>query len=157
MALAYLDDDDTAARDGFVLPRDLQVLAESALDAGERVHVAEGVRVERMVRLVRTATGNRVGAQSALGALATLFGTSRQAIQEYATVGARWSDARLAELQSLRDRNGRPLGLSRLVALARLPSATRSATIERALSEGLSVREIRSLSRAERGGPSCPR
>lgn len=68
---------------------------------------------------------------------------SRQVMQEYATVGARWNAAQLDALLAVRDADGKPLGMARLVLIARAPAALRDDLLRLAARDALDVRQLR--------------
>lgn len=127
------------------LPSDLQRLVDAALHALCERDAAESTRIVAMTAVARAFVGRRVSGTSALSACARGVGVSRQVMQEYATIAARWSAAQLDLVLGLRDANARPIGMSRLVLIARAPTSSRDALLRRVVATGLSARQLRAL------------
>jgi hypothetical protein len=87
------------------------------------------------------------GRGRALASCARVLGMSRQSMQEFVTIGARWNEAEWRRILRLRDAGGAPLGVARLVLLARAPCTARKALLDRVLRERLDVRTLRKLVR----------
>lgn len=125
------------------LPPDLLGHLRSALAAKVDYELADAARIARMATLARSATGCRIDGDNALRLCARACAISRQVMQEYATVGARWNAAQLDALLAVRDADGKPLGMARLVLIARAPAALRDDLLRLAARDALDVRQLR--------------
>ena len=138
------------------LPEDLRELVEHARAAGSAVRIAQAEYAYRLSLLALRAAGHRLGCVAAISAAATALGISRQTLQPYAVLAARWAPEDLRALFKLRTTHGRPLSVTHFLVLARLPRSKRDALIARALREGLDARTLRTK-RLEGGyDQECP-
>lgn len=124
-------------------PPDLRQLIDDTLRASIAVDKAEAEHHLRMAVLARKAAGRRVDGHSALAECARVLHISRSTLQAYAKLGARWELEEIRYLLERRNGRGRPLSVSHLLALAKLPCASRSVWVARALSEDLDVQALR--------------
>jgi hypothetical protein len=119
---------------------------------------AEAQYILRMAEVARAARRGGVADESSINHCARALGISRQTLQPFAIVGLRWTARDLRELFERRDCHGRPISLSHLLVLARLPQADRSRWIEVVLAEGTPVHELRERLRSAkrmRAGGVC--
>jgi hypothetical protein len=137
-------------RNRFELPADLHGLVRNASQAGEAVRAAEAEYAYRLALVARAALGRRAGAESAIDACSAALGVSRQSLQPFALVATRWASHDLLSLFTRRCSNGRPLSMSHLLLLVRLPRTDREVWANRALQESLDVRQLREAISASR-------
>jgi CheY-like chemotaxis protein len=132
------------------LPPDLRALAGDVLDVFAQERSLEAEQAYRLALLAQAAFASVGRDWSVIEACARAVGLSRQTLQPYATVAARWSAPELRQLLAAR-RNvrGEPISISHLVLLARLSNPARDQWTERVFDEGLTVRQLRELLRNE--------
>ncbi|HSY21881.1 MAG TPA: hypothetical protein VK841_07195 [Polyangiaceae bacterium] len=111
---------------------------------------AEAQYILRMAEVARAARRGGAADESSINHCARALGISRQTLQPYAIVALRWTAQDLRDLFERRDCHGRPISLSHLLVLARLPLADRSRWIEVVLAEGTPVHELRARLRKMR-------
>jgi DNA-binding response OmpR family regulator len=120
--------DDLSCFEGGVrpdLPEDLHKLVLDVLRAAANQDVARDEYSHCLALLARGASGRTISRGSAVAACADAAGVSRQTLENYVTVTARWGPLTLRELLQRRDSNGNAVTLSHLRRLARAPRATR--------------------------------
>jgi DNA-binding response OmpR family regulator len=144
----------SAPAGGEDLPEDLRELVGGVLSTAVELGTKESEYAYRLALLARAANGRRLRGRSATEACADAVNVSRQTLQVYATVAARWEPEALPALFKRRDCKGRPLTTSHLVAIARAPQSSRDELIEHALREGLDVRQLQAL--VANGGGEAP-
>jgi hypothetical protein len=127
-------------RDDTLLLHDLVAGVQQAVST---LRDAEAQYVLRMAEVARAARRGGVADESSINHCARALGISRQTLQPYAIVALRWTTKDLRDLFERRDCHGRPISLSHLLVLARLPQADRSRWIEVVLAEGTPVHELR--------------
>jgi DNA-binding response OmpR family regulator len=127
------------------LPEDLRELVGGVLSTAVELGTKESEYAYRLALLARAANGRRLDGRSATGACADAVSVSRQTLRLYASVAARWEPEDLPALLRRRDCKGRPLTTSHLVAIARAPRSSRDELTERALRDGLDVRQLHAL------------
>ena len=133
------------------LPADLRGLVRSAEQAGDAVRAAEAEYAYRLALVARAALGRRAGSESAVLACSAALGVSRQSLQPFALVATRWASDDLFGLFTRRSSNGRPLSMSHLLLLVRLPRAEREVWATKTLTDSLDVRQLRDAISASRG------
>jgi hypothetical protein len=116
-------------------------------------------QIGRFVEAIRCGPG-KYGTRG-VALLADAVGKSRHALYGYALVARRWTAEEFATLSSRRDIHGVPLTFAHFTILGRIAlSHRRQLLLERCLSDGLSVRELRTLTKAPsesvRGGAAAP-
>ncbi|MGH7269862.1 MAG: hypothetical protein ACREJ3_05475 [Polyangiaceae bacterium] len=104
------------------LPSDLSTLVAEAIHAEAAALSAEARRIVTFAAVAREATGRRARNESALAVCARALGTSRQTLQAYASLGARWPASALADLLKPRGRGGRRPSFTDLLRAARSPN-----------------------------------
>jgi CheY-like chemotaxis protein len=141
------------APDADALPPDLRVLAEDVLDAFAKERTLQADLAYRLALLAQGAASSTAASGSSIfEACARAVGLSRQTLQPYATVAARWTGPELRRLLAeRRNVRGEPISISHLVELARLSNPTRDEWLERVYAEGLTVRQLRDLLRNNSG------
>jgi CheY-like chemotaxis protein len=137
------------ASDTDALTPELRVLAEDVLDAFARERTLQADLAYRLALLAQGAAASTTSpGASIIEACARAVGLSRQTLQPYATVAARWTGPELRQLLAeRRNKFGEPISISHLVELARLSNPTRDEWLERVFAEGLTVRQLRDLLR----------
>jgi hypothetical protein len=139
------------APDGEAPPRDdLEQLVDDALCAANELRFAHSEYAYRLAVLARAATGRRLHTGSAIDACARALGIRRQTLQPYAILTLRWKPDELRALFKRPGANGKPLSTSHLLLLARLPRSEREYWVERALTDGMEVHELRARLRKRR-------
>jgi hypothetical protein len=126
--------------DGTALLQDLVAGVQQAIST---LREAEAQYVLRMADVARAARRGGAADESSIDRCASALGISRQTLQPYAIIALRWTARDLRDLFGRRDSHGRPISLSHLLVLARLPQADRSHWIEVVLAEGMPVHELR--------------
>lgn len=123
----------------------LNHLVQDVLDTNAEALSLEAERAYRMALLARGAYGD--GRQFAASAKAV--GLSRQALQPYILVASRWTSEELRSLLAeRRNADGKPISVSHLQLMARLPRRARAEWVERVFAESLTVSELQELLRA---------
>jgi DNA-binding response OmpR family regulator len=120
--------DDSSCLEGGVrpdLPEDLHKLVLDVLRAAANQDVARDEYSHCLALLARGASGRTLSRGSAVAACADAAGVSRQTLENYVTVTARWSPLALRELLQCHDSNGNVVTMSHLRRLARAPRALR--------------------------------
>jgi DNA-binding response OmpR family regulator len=107
------------------LAEDLRKLAGDALAAASHLEQAEVEASYRLALLARAANGRHCGRHSAMEACARAARVSRQALQEYGAVTARWEPSKVKQLLGQRDGHGRRIRISHLLRIARASGASR--------------------------------
>jgi CheY-like chemotaxis protein len=135
------------------LPADLRILAEDVLDAFAKERALQADLAYRLALLAQGAAASTAASGTSIfEACARAVGLSRQTLQPYATVAARWTGPELRQLLAeRRNVRGEPISISHLVELARLSNPTRDEWLERVYAEGLTVRQLRDLLRGSSG------
>jgi len=146
--------DQPVARTEHALPEDLQRHVDAVRKAAYAVSSAETEYVCCLATLAQVAAHRRLSSGSAADACAHALGITRQTLQPYSLLLTRWEPEELRALLSRRNVHGRPLSLSHLLELARLPAAMRARWIERTLAEGLDAHALRAAIRRGEGPSS---
>jgi len=107
------------------LTEDLRKLAGDVLAAASHLEQAEIEASYRMALLARAANGRHCGRHSATEACARAAKVSRQVLQEYGAVTARWEPSKVKQLLGQRDGHGRRIRISHLLRIARASGASR--------------------------------
>jgi DNA-binding NarL/FixJ family response regulator len=130
------------------LADELHALVEDVCDAAAEVLFVDAEYVFRMAVLAQKAYGAADDGDPQFAACARAVGLSRQALQPYVLVAKRWTREELRVLLAER-RNvlGKPMSVSHLHLLARLPRHAREEWVERVFSEGLTVSGLQQLLR----------
>lgn len=132
------------------LPADLRGLADDVLDVFAQERSLEAEQAYRLAMLAQAAFASEGRDWSVIEACARAVGLSRQTLQPYATVAARWSAPELRHLLAeRRNAHGHPISISHLVLLARLSNPARDQWLERVFDEALTVRQLRELLRSD--------
>jgi hypothetical protein len=132
------------------LPGDLRALADDVLDVFAQERSLGAEQAYRLAMLAQAAFATEGRDWSVIEACARAVGLSRQTLQPYATVAARWSAPDLRHLLAdRRNARGEPISISHLVLLARLANPARDHWLERVFDEGLTVRQLRELLRSD--------
>jgi hypothetical protein len=122
---------------------DIARLVDEALRAANDLRRAHSEYAYRLAVLARAATGRRLSKGSAIEECARALGIRRQTLQPYSILTLRWKPEELRVLFGRPGANGRALSTSHLLLLARLPKSERDHWVERTLTEGLEVHELR--------------
>jgi hypothetical protein len=125
------------------LPSDLRKLVNEVLRAVTRMRGLEAEYVLGLAEVARAARDRRAENEPAIDACAKALGVARQTLQPYALIASRWKPEELRHLLSRRDRHGRPISLSHLLVLARLPPRESARWTESVFEEGIVVHDLR--------------
>lgn len=125
------------------LPSELSSLVAEVRAAARAANKAEAEYVCQLALLARAAYGRRAAGGDAMTVCAKAVGLTRQTLQPFVRIALCWTKDELCDLLAGGDPNGRALTSSHLAALARLPRSKRAHWTERALTEGMHVRELR--------------
>jgi hypothetical protein len=121
------------------IPPDLHSRILDAIEATADVRDAQAEHAYRVALLARSA----IGRGRVFVSCARALGMQRQTLQPFALVATRWSPEDLRSLFSARDAHGRPLSISHLQLLARLPRGERNEWLVAVLRDCIDVHSLR--------------
>ena len=138
------------------LPHPLRALVEDARDALAEGRLVQAVQCHRFALVARAALSDDSG-RGAAARCARVLGLTPHTLQGYALLASRFSADEFRDLLARRRNvHGEYLTVSHLQVLARLPRRARIVWIERAFSEGLTVRQLRQAVSGARRVPRAP-
>jgi hypothetical protein len=121
----------------------LENAVADAIRAARDAKLAEAEYAYKMAIVAQVAAGRRLSGMSAVEASARSLGVTRRTLQQWAILATRWTLAECRVLLERRGPDGNSLTVSHLLVVASLPREARKHWIERALLDGLAVRELR--------------
>ena len=143
--------------DNVELPHPLRALVEDARDALAEGRRVQATQIHRFALVARAALSDTSGGRGVAIRCAQELGLTHHSLQAYALLASRFSAEELRELLATRRNvHGVHLTVSHLQLLAKLPRRTRIVWIERAFSEGLTVRQLRKVVSDVRRGSRAP-
>ena len=129
-----------------ILPPDLQPLAQRVLDIMAERDTLDVEYAYRMAALARAASGRHVTGHAAVDICAKALKISREALEAYIVVTARWDPSEIRDLLR-HDGNSQTITMSHLLLIARSPRRLHADLIARVRSDRLNVRQLRLLLR----------
>jgi DNA-binding response OmpR family regulator len=107
-------------------PPEVASLVAAVKNSGAHASTAESEHAYQLSLLARSvSTGGKGGSEANIDGCARAAGVSRQMLQDFVTLTARWEPERVAEMLSMTDRSGRQITRAILLRVARGSSALR--------------------------------
>jgi ActR/RegA family two-component response regulator len=97
-------------------PREIADIVAAARESSVQAVAAESEHAYQLALLARSVSA---GCATSIDACAKAAGVSRQMLQDFATLTARWEPEKIAEMLSMADRCGRPITRAVLLRVAR--------------------------------------